>query len=45
MSNKDSKNSKGGAGAQGKTIALNKSARHAKHHQEPDQPGLALERC
>ena len=43
MSNKDSKNSKGGAGAQGKTIALNKSARHDYHLEDRYEAGLALQ--
>ena len=43
MSNKDSKNSKGGAGAQGKTIALNKSARHEYHLEDRYEAGLALQ--
>jgi SsrA-binding protein len=44
MSSKDPKNSKGGgSGSQGKTIALNKSARHEYHLEDRYEAGLALQ--
>ena len=44
MSSKDPKNSKGGGnGSPGKTIALNKSARHEYHLEDRYEAGLALQ--
>ena len=43
MSKKEAKNSKGAGGSQGKTIALNKSARHDFHLEDRFEAGLSLQ--